>query len=142
MKRYKEILMGELIGIARATDGNEHLISDESTVFLRECLKSDPVSEEEFRNLMNRAAEVKKSMVPDCFLCANPCGRTVPFDLCELDGLDPGIREIKLKLMDHLITLSGTGRGADRLFYQGLIVIGMEDYPEAGLLQILQETEL
>ena len=140
MNPYKEKLIGALIGIARATDGNEHLISAESTAFLRECLSAEIESSEQLRLLMDRAEDIKRAMVPDCFFCANPCGRTAAFDLRELDGLEPGIREIKLRLLDHLAALSRSGRGADRLLYQGLIVIGMEDYPQEDLASILQET--
>jgi len=141
MNPNKEKLIGTLIGIARSTDGNEHLISDESTAFLRECLAAEIENSEEFRFLMERAAHIKRAMVPNCFFCANPCGRTAAFDFRELDGLEPGIRETKLRLLDHLAALSRSGRGPDRLLYQGLIVIGMEDYPQEDLTSILLETE-
>ena len=141
MNPYKEKLIGSLIGIARATDGNDHLITAESTEFILHCLTTEPESQTEFQSLMIRAEEVKRNMVPDCFLCANPCGRTAAYELAQLNLLAPDVREKKLQLLDCLIMLSKSGKGKDSLFYRGLIVTGMEDYPEEALQCLLQEAE-
>ncbi len=38
MNTWEQLLLGELIGLARATDGNEHLITDELTGIIQEIL--------------------------------------------------------------------------------------------------------
>jgi len=141
MNLYKEKLIGALIGIARATDGNEHLISRKSTALIRECLPLEPSNKEDLTEYLDRVEAVKRKMVPDCFHCADPCGRTAAYDLGDLDNLEAGIRHQKIRLLQALIRTAESGTGEDSLLYRGLIVLGMDDYPEKDLLRILQEAE-
>lgn len=124
MNTYQAKIIGELIGIARATDGNEHLISDRSTALIREALSAPLSSEEELNGFLTRAGEVKREMVPDCFLCANPCGRTSAFDLAELEALPIEERTIKQRILEGL--LRSTAETSDESLYRGLIALGME----------------
>lgn len=124
MNGYKARLIGELIGIARATDGNEHLISARSTALIREALSVSLNGETELRAYLSRAEEVKRAMVPDCFLCANPCGRTAAFDLGELDSLSEEEREVKQRILMGLMQASE--ETPETALYRGLIALGME----------------
>lgn len=134
MGPLKMKLVGALVGLARATDGNEHLISEQSTSLLVRCLAAEPADEDELRILMDQVETVKRSMVPDCFHCANPCGKTAAYDLALLEQEPENLRSIKLRILKGLC---GTPV-PERLLYQGLIALGLE-YPEAAQLQTLAE---
>lgn len=139
MNEYKAKLIGELVGIARATDGNEHLISESSTALIREALCASVSSEAELNRFLSRAEEVKRSMVPDCFLCANPCGRTAAFDLHELEMLGEAERTAKKRILDNL--LSSTAETPASALYRGLIALGMDGLSPEFLTSISEELQ-
>ena len=129
MSPFKQRIIGELIGLARATDGNGHLISQAATTVILDCLSAEPVNEEELFPLLKRIEAVKRSMVPDCFLCANPCGRTSVFDLSQLHEEAESISVAKIQILESLFTISKQTAAISKetLIYQCLIAIGMED---------------
>lgn len=131
-------LIGALIGIARATDGNEHLITKESTALLLECLAASPATEEELNTLLSKINALKRSMVPDCFRCANPCGRTDAYDCSRIDAEPESVRNAKYDILSKLQTLSGKplDRSAEQSLYHWLIALGMEGYSAEELSQI------
>lgn len=130
-------LYGTLIGIARATDGNEHLITPRSTAFLLKALAHPEQA------TLAEAREEKRNMVPNCFQCASPCGRTADYDLNALASLDPETRRQKLSLLEGLAALAALpgAEGHGLLFYHGLIAIGMDDLQERVLPELLAELE-
>lgn len=136
-------LIGALIGLSRATDGNEHLISSSSTAVIIESLTAHEDDRSILEELLRRAGDEKRKMVPDCFLCANPCGRTSDFDLAQLQRADPEIRELKVQILSGLkrIAASAPGIYDEKLLYKGLVVIGMEDYSADDLRPIVREIE-
>jgi len=129
MTDYKKRLIGALIGLARATDGNEHLISKASTDVILECLMAEPTDEEELGLLLGKIDTVKRSMVPDCFLCANPCGRTSSYDMTQLENAPPEIRKIKYDILSKLQRLAlGNLNHLDELsLYHSLVALGLDD---------------
>lgn len=135
MKKEYEQLIGELIGLARATDGNEHLIIPSATAMIRECLLAVGNETADTEYFMARILEEKRKIVPNCFVCANPCGRTSPFDL---DQIPEGeIRELKFALLDALLRTADTVR--EDILYRDLVIIGLEDYERQDLLPLIQE---
>ena len=124
MDKLRERLIGELVGFARATDGNEHLISDSSTALIRECLATQPADEIELENLLGRIEAAKRAMVPDCFHCANPCGRNAALDFSELAHVGAAEREAKLRILRNLLDFCGTT--PESALYRGLIALGLE----------------
>lgn len=135
MKKDYEKLIGQVIGLARATDGNEHLINPTATALIRECLLAIDEGTVDTEYFMAKVLEEKKKMVPDCFLCANPCGRTRPFDFTELPAGE--CRDLKYALLDELMRHAGTIQ-AD-ILYRDLVIIGLEDYLPEDLLPLIQE---
>ncbi len=123
-------LIGALVGLARATDGNEHLITPDSTAVVLDSLAANPSGEEELKDLLARVDEAKKKMVPDCFLCANPCGRTDSYDLSRIDQEEWDVREVKLRILAELRDLyeGNIDTDLELLLYRGLIAIGLEGY--------------
>lgn len=146
-------LTGALIGLARATDGNEHLISDTSSAVILEGLfatlaKSD-YDAAALEHLCARAEEEKRKMVPDCFTCASPCGRNNDYDMSRLWNADENIRSLKSLILFgirgiasrayHAAALGHHDRNVENFLYKALIVIGMDDYGMDDLLPIVLE---
>ena len=132
MKKEYEILFGQMISLARITDGNEHLITPTATALLRQCLVQMGAGTADVPALCAQIVAEKQKMVPDCFLCANPCGKTFPFDLEEIPAGE--IRDMKYTILDALCRNPGL---EESLLYRSLTVISLGDYEEADLLPIL-----
>lgn len=147
-------LTGALVGIARASSGNEHLLTDEISTLVMECLIAgdtrvdlDPNS---LRLLLKRAEDAKRSMVPNCFACANPCGRTSDYDLAELQNDDADVRSFKLRILDGVRKISAAvfqpaSQGyhipeAENLLYTALFFLG-ENAEAEDLSPILKQTD-
>lgn len=144
MDSLQSKLIGALVGLARATDGNPHLITAEVTAVVRECLKASPSGEEALQYFLRRVEEAKKHMVPDCFLCANPCGRTSAYDLSRIDQAEPDIRNVKFRILRELQE-SAEGeleKPQENLLYRGLIAIGMEDCSAEELYSLFRTTQV
>lgn len=129
MNSYKSILIGELIGLARATDGNEHLITPSATQVIRDilALEEQALNEGVFAQLREEILEEKRKMVPDCFLCAAPCGKTSAYDLSSMQNHVKEHRVFKERVLSDLSSASVS----EEFLYKGLIILGMDDiYPE------------
>lgn len=127
---YEKLLIGELVGLARATEGNEHLITDEVTQVITDTLSANAIGEEDFPVFRERIENTKRLMVPDCFLCACPCGRTSAYDMSRIEQETPEIRAVKERILSQLKALSAAQPGTERdtRLYRGLIAIGLEGY--------------
>lgn len=147
-------LLGKLIGLARATDGNEHLISASATAVIVESLAAilrEDSASGMLEKLMERVTEEKRNMVPDCFRCASPCGKNNDYDMSKLWNADADIRSLKVEILNGIVpmanhALRGAGLGyhdevVDRFFYKALIVVGMDDYTAEDLRLIVAEME-
>ena len=133
MNAHTDRVIGALIGLARATDGNEHLISPESTATIADCLAAcrNELTEAEADILLQRIDAQKRKMIPDCFACAAPCGKNNAFDMAALQGEDPKTQKVKGQLLDGICEMAVGGNCKDavkRFFYKALIVIGMGDF--------------
>ena len=146
-------LTGALIGLARATEGNEHLISTSSTAVIVESLFAT-LTNVNFDNvalekLMGRVEEEKRKMVPDCFTCASPCGRNNDYEMGKLWNADEDIRSLKSLILFgirgmaayayHAAVLGYHDEAVDRFFYKALIAVGMDEFGMEELLPIVME---
>ena len=141
MTIWEEKLLGQLVGLARATDGNEHLITAPVTEIIAEILRADVRNEAEFTVYSGKIDAAKRELVPDCFLCANPCGRTAPLDLKTLEGESRQVREIKFAILDQIRILAGSERSreTDLKLYRGLVILGLEGYSPEELTALFAE---
>lgn len=139
MTEMKKRVIGALIGIARATDGNEHLITVETNATLIECLRAEPENEEQVQVLLKRIEDTKRNMVPDCFLCANPCGKNSGFDLHELNREKPDVRDLKHALLQSVCRYAAADNCDERIIYMTLVVIGIEDYSAETMKHLLAQ---
>ena len=146
-------LTGALIGLARATDGNEHLICTSSTAVIVETLFAT-LTNVNFDNaalekLLRRVEDEKLKMVPDCFTCVSPCGKNNDYDMGRLWNADEDIRSLKSLILFgirgvaayayHAAVLGYHDDTVDRFFYKALIAIGMDDFGMEELLPIVME---
>ncbi len=103
-----ETLTGALIGLIRAADGNE-LVTGETHRLLTDGLAltgkmtPDPI---EVRTMIARVRGEKHRLVPDCSVCASPCGRTADYDMCLLTAAEPSVRSLKEKILSEAQTLA------------------------------------
>lgn len=150
-----EKLMGALIGLARATEGNDHMVSDSTAAVvvegLRATLEREQAEADALQALIKRADEEKRKLVPSCYQCAAPCGRTNDYDMGKLQHAKEEIRTLKLRLLDIIrdaanlaCQAAAQGRKEKRVYsflYKALFAIGMDDWGSEELLSILQEAE-
>ena len=75
--RLQDKLTGALIGLARATEGNEYLITGDTSRLVLEGLFTT-VTNVNFNNdtiteLIRRVEKERERLVPDCFVCTVSC---------------------------------------------------------------------
>ena len=128
-------LLGELIGLARATEGNEHLITAAVADVAASVLCADDADSDV---LLRRIDETKRAMIPDCFACASPCGRNNAHDLSRWEQEPVEIRELKQNLLALLRRKTADGC-RERALFRGLIALGIEGYAVGDLEQLLSE---
>lgn len=147
-------LTGALIGLARATEGNEHLITNETNQLILEGLFTT-ITNVNFNNetiikLMHRIEAEKKRMVPNCYECASPCRRNDDFDMQLLWQADEDIRSLKSLILFgirgiaayayHAAVLGYVDKEVQSFFYKALFAVGMKDWGMEELLPIVLET--
>lgn len=125
-----QMLLGELIGIARAVDGNEHLLRPATDALLREGLSAaaDPAADLEYLNvLLQRITDEKRALVPGCFACAAPCGRTAAYDMTGMETAPADVRAAKEQLLSDLFRAAKNNAVPVRALYPPLFAIGLEE---------------
>lgn len=151
--QLQDKLTGALIGLARSTDGNAHLISRSSTDVIIDglfaTLTNVNFDNAAFETLLARVEDEKRKMVPDCFTCASPCGKNRDYDMNRLWNADEDIRSLKSLILFgirgmaayayHAGVLGYHDENVDRFFYKALIAIGMEEFGMEELLPIVME---
>ena len=146
-------LTGALIGLARATDGNEHLITPDASMVIIESLFAT-LTNVNFDNaaleqLLARVEAEKRKMAPNCFTCDSPCGKNNDYDLRLLWTANEDIRSLKSLILFgirgvaayayHAAVLGARDETVEHFLYKALIAVGMEDYGMAELLPIVLE---
>lgn len=138
MNIWQEKLVGELVGLARATEGNEHLITDSVTQTIAQILGENVQNEAQYAAYSAKIDVAKHEMVPDCFCCANPCGRTAALDLKTLEEEPQQIKQTKFAILEELRILANSQRchELDLKLYRGLIILGLNGYSSDELFSL------
>ena len=139
MSSFQDELTGALIGLARATEGNEDLVSSSTDNVVLEGLfaaAADVSSDKTITELIARVQEEKRKLVPNCFGCAEPCGRTGDYDMQELWTADKDTRALKTLILLGIrgmaayaypaSVLGYTDKAVNSFVYKALFAIGMD----------------
>ena len=96
--RLQDRLTGALIGLARASNGEEHLADDVCRLMIRALFATltnvnfDPQALGQLIDLVHREQE---RLVPGCAVCGAPCGKTEDYDMTQLWNAPEDIRSLK-----------------------------------------------
>ena len=151
--RLQDELTGALIGLARAAEGNEHLVTEEMNQLVLEGLFTTITNvnfnDETLKLFINKIEDTKKKLVPNCFTCSGSCGRNNNFDMNTLWTTDEDIRSLKSLILFgirgmaayayHASVLGYTDETISKFFYKALFAIGMKDWEMDELLPIVLE---
>ena len=146
-------LTGALIGLARATENNEDLVTSETYQIIIEGLFT-AVTNVNFNNetisaLTEKIEREKARMAPNCLCCCSSCGRNDNYDMKKLWEADEDIRSLKSLILFgirgiaayayHASVLGYTDESVNRFFLKALFAIGMDDWSMEELLPIVME---
>ena len=151
--RLQDELTGALIGLARAAEGNEHLVNEEMNQLILEGLFTTVTNvnfnDETLKILIYKIENAKKKLVPNCFTCSGSCGRNDNFDMNTLWTTDEDIRSLKSLILFgirgmaayayHASVLGYTDETISKFFYKALFAVGMKDWGMDELLPIVLE---
>ena len=140
-------LFGSLIGLSRATFGNEDLMTPSTFAVVLEGLKAASVdadaSTDHLSDLIRRVNEEKYKLVPSCYYCSSPCGRTSNYNMKDLDTAAEDIRTLNLAILSGLCQLAAVTPSAPSyaaFVYRALACIG-EDWTVDELSALLEEMD-
>ena len=146
-------LIGSLIGLARATEGNEHMVSDSTAAVIVEglfaTLTNVNFDSDALLDIMDRVDIEKRKLVPECYKCASSCGRNNDYDMSKLWNADEDIRSLKSLILFgirgitayayHAAVLGYKDEDIHKFLYKVLFAIGMDDWGMEELLPIVLE---
>lgn len=149
--RLQDELTGALIGLARATD-NAPDVNDGTWRLMIEGLFATVTNvgfdTAAIRALLDRVHAEKARLVPNCALCAAPCGRTGDYDMAQLWGAQEDIRSLKSQILfgvrgmaayaHQAMVLGETDAAVNDFFAKALFAVG-EDWGTDELLPVLME---
>ena len=133
-------LTGALIGLARAVEGNEELVTPDTNRLVLEGLFTTITNvnfdDESIAALTEKVSAEKSRFVPNCACCASACGRTDDYDMKQVWETDEDIRSLKSLILFgirgvaayayHAVLLGYTDEDVSRFFYKALSAVGSE----------------
>ncbi|MBQ8289209.1 MAG: hypothetical protein IJX76_10695 [Clostridia bacterium] len=150
----RDKLTGALIGLARATEGNEDLMTAGTISAILEGLAATAdgtVSDGNFlADLLSRVTNEKRKLIPLCFDCAAPCGRNNDYDLRDLQNADPEARAIRWQILSHIRGIAahvhetsddGNAPETANLLIRGLVTVGIDFWGIEKLRSVSTEIE-
>lgn len=146
-------LTGALIGLARATEGNEDKITEATDRLILSGLFST-LTNVNFDNsslseLIAQAEAEKNRLAPQCGECGSPCARINNYDMKNLWEAEEDIRSLKSLILFGIRGIAAYAWHADVLgyrnndvmkyLYKALIVLGIDGYKMSDLLPVVLE---
>ena len=146
-------LTGALIGLANATVGNEHLVTEQTDRLVMECLFATLTNvnfdDTMLGQMISKVKAEKEKLVPQCDGCPASCGRNDDYDLKKLWTAQEDIRSLKSLILFgirgmaayayHAMVLGYTDKEISKFMYKALFAIGMDDWGMEELLPIVME---
>lgn len=153
IKSLQEKLTSLLIGLVRATVGNDDLVTEETDRILMEGLFATMPNVEfdstTIESIIQKAEDEKRRLVPNCYYCSASCGKNDNYDMKELENADEEIRSLKTLLLFTARNVAAFGYHADkqgqrdekacRFLHKALFAIGMKDWGKEILVPIVVE---
>lgn len=149
-------LTGALIGLARAVEGNEELVTPDTNRLVLEGLFTTITNvnfdDESIAALTEKVSAEKSRFVPNCACCPSACGRTDDYDMKQVWEADEDIRSLKSLILFgirgiaayayHAALLGYTDEDVSRFFYKALSAVGSELTMDELLPIVLEVGEL
>lgn len=139
-------LLGAVIGLARASEGNESDLTEETHAALLAGLSAAPEDgEAALSACIDRIHAEKKRIIPNCYACAMPCGRTADYNMDDLRqgvGSGPALRALILAgLRNAAPVLQQAGCPAEDMaaVYRSLVTVGLDGLSADFLLDTAAE---
>ena len=146
-------LTGALIGLARAVDGNEELVTENTDRLVIESLFTTITNvnfnDETIQVLIDKIDNEKKRLIPLCYCCSSVCGRNDNYNMNDLWSADEDIRSLKSLILFgirgvsayayHAMVLGYTNSDVNKFFYKALLTIGIDNLSMEDLLPIVME---
>lgn len=139
MNHLNMTVLGALVGLARAAEGNEDMLTPDCHKLIFDCLLA---SETETEELLNRIDNEKRRLIPSCFGCAAPCGKNSSYDMAKLDSEAPELKDMKLSILSALQDIAGSGPSDGKVIsyiLKALYFIGLDSWSAEGLSPLLHE---
>ena len=149
--KLQDELTGALIGLARATDNSPDANANTWHLMIEglfTTVTNVNFDEASLREMIGRVHAEKARLVPDCGVCAAPCGRTGDYDMAQLWGAQEDIRSLKSLILfgvrgmaayaHHAMVLGYEDEEVNRFFAKALFAVG-EDWGMEELLPIVLE---
>lgn len=141
----RDKLTGMLIGLARATFGNDDIITpDTYPVIIRRLCAAD----DEIDTMIDTVRQEKYRIVPDCAVCTVKCGRNDDFDMAQLDNEPETEKKLKLRLLKTAGEVAAcvkdtgtTDKETNSFFTKALMMAGTESLPAEFLQPVIEEGE-
>lgn len=130
MSPTESMLLGALIGLARALESDEAMPAPDAPKVMVETLACMHTADEATAKLLaQRIRQEKLRLLPDCAACPHPCGRTDDYDTAKLSEDGSEVEALKLELLTRLQKIAmQQGDAATpetlKLFQDGLNQIG------------------
>lgn len=151
--QLQDRLTGALIGLARATEGNEDLVTNTTDRLVLDGLFTTITNvnfnNETINTLIDRVNAEKERLVPNCLCCSSSCGRNDNYDMKDMWNADEDIRSLKSLILFgirgmaayayHAMVLGYTDADVNKFFYKAMSAIGMKDWGMDELLPIVLE---
>ncbi len=151
--QLRDKLTGALIGLARATEGNDHAVSDSTAAVTIEGLYATRTdanfSSDALLALLDQVDAEKRKLVPECYKCASACGRNNEYDMNNLRSADEDIRALKSSILLGILDIAAHAHRAAALghreeavhkfLYKALFAIGRDDWSQEELQPIVRE---
>ena len=151
--QIQDDLTGSLIGLARATEGNDHMISDSTAAVIVEglfaTLTNVNFDNDALHAIMERVEIEKQKLVPNCFTCSSSSGKNNDYDMSKLWNADEDIRSLKSLILFgirgvaayayHAAVFGYKDDAVHKFLYKVLFAIGMDDWGMEELLPIVLE---
>lgn len=146
MNEKKGQLLSALIGLARASENNEYKLTEDTDRIVIDSLVTlaeEDINTHVLEYLLLNIKKEKKRLVPDCFNCSSPCGRTKDYDLSLMEKDSEIIRNLKTELISSLIQIAknSSGRKSTSYLYKGLYYMGLTDVTKGFLTYFIDEVK-